>query len=275
VLRYREIEPSARLRPFVNIIWILEQDDDAAPQRIVPDGCPELILNWGQPFESLQNGHWRHQPRCFFAGQIDSPLLLRPRGPARMLGIRFHPDGAARVFAEPMHELSGRFTPVEALSAKLSRNLEDALEAPDPIANIEAALLFAAQASRGDELIAEAVRRISGGSFEIAALARELSLSPRQLERRFRAAVGLSPKVFCRIQRFTNVFHAFDDPLCDWVGTAFRCGYYDQSHLIRDCKSFSGSTPAMLLANDAGLARHFYERFGMSHPSNTTRNPLL
>ena len=279
MVRYREIQPTARLRPFVKIFWTLEQDDDgAAPQRIVPDGCPELILNWGQPFESFENGQWRRQPRCFLAGQIDGPLILRPKGPARVLGIRFHPDGAARVFPEPMHELRGRFTPVEDLSTELSRNLEDALDASDPFADVEAALFSAARTSRrGDPLIAEAVRRITvaRGPFEIAGLARELGLSPRQFERRFSFAVGLAPKLFCRIQRFSNVFRALKDPSCDWAGTALRCGYYDQAHLIRDCKGFSGSTPAILLAKDADLARHFYQRFGMSHPSNTTGSTLL
>jgi methylphosphotriester-DNA--protein-cysteine methyltransferase len=99
-------------------------------------------------------------------------------------------------------------------------------------------------------LVAEAVRRITlaKGASNLVALARELGLSLRQLERRFHETVGLSPKLFCRIQRFNNVFTA---------------------HLIRDCKSLSGNTPAILSAEDADLARHFYRRFGVSHSSNT------
>jgi hypothetical protein len=41
--------------------------------------------------------------------------------------------------------------------------------------------------------------------------------------------------------------------------------------LIRDCKEFSGNTPAALLSKDADLARHFYLRFGMSHSSNLSQ----
>jgi AraC-like DNA-binding protein len=279
VVRYHEIRPSAPLRPFVKTFWILEHDgDDAAPQRVVPDGRPEVILNWCEPFESLQDGRWRSQARCFFAGQFDSPLMLKPRGPARTLGIRFHPDGAARIFAAPMHELSGRFTPIEDLSMKLSRSLQDALGAPDPVAAVETALLSTAETSaRRDQLIGEAVRTIAfaRGASDIGVLARGLGLSTRQFERRFSAVVGLPPKVFSRIQRFTNVLHALEDPSRDWVETALRCGYYDQAHLIRDCKSVSGCTPAILLADDADLARHFYRGCGMSHSSNTTRRPSV
>jgi hypothetical protein len=57
VLRYREIQPSGRLRHFVNSFWILETDgEDTAPQRVVPDGHAELILNWNQPFEAFHQG---------------------------------------------------------------------------------------------------------------------------------------------------------------------------------------------------------------------------
>src|SRR5277367_1255003 len=150
MIRYCEIRPPDRLRPFINTFWVLEHDgQDAAPQRVVPDGHSELILNWGQPFESFRAGQWHGQPRCFLAGQIDGPLLLRPNGPARMLGIGFHPHGAARVFAHPMHELSGRFTPVDDLSPALARKLNHAMESRDPIAAVEAALVSAENTSRG------------------------------------------------------------------------------------------------------------------------------
>jgi AraC-like DNA-binding protein len=279
VIGYREIRPSARLRPFVDSFWILEHDGhDAAPQRVVPDGHPELILNWSQPFEAFEAGEWRSQPRSFLAGQIDGPLLLRPRGPAKMLGVRFHPHGAARVLAPPMHDLSGRFTPLDALSPALSRELERALESAQPVAAVEAALLSAAEASGdGDVLVAEAVRRITieRGAADLAALARELGLSIRQLERRFHLHVGLSPKLFCRMQRFNGVFRALGEEPQSWVDTAAACGYYDQAHLIRDFKSLTGSTPAILLAQDADLARHFLLRFGVSHLYNTARHGSL
>jgi AraC-like DNA-binding protein len=273
VVRYREIAPSPQLRTFIHSIWILEHDGQgAAVQRVVPDGHSELILNLGQPFEAFKDGHWRGQPRCFLAGQIDGPLLLRPAGPAKMLGIGFHPHGAGSMFSQPMHELSGLFTPVEDLSAALSRNLNRALESPDPIAGVEAALLRMAGKSRaGDLLVAEVVRRmiLANGAIDLAALAQELGLSLRQLERRFLAAVGLAPKLFCRIQRFNNVFAVMGQPSCNWVETAVACGYYDQAHLIRDCKDLSGTTPATLLAKDADLARHFYLQYSVSHSSNT------
>jgi len=273
VIRYREIQPSAPLQPFVNTFWILEHNgEDIAPQRVVPDGRSELILNWCQPFEALKDGRWSGQPRCFLAGQIDGPLLLRPEGPAKILGIGFHPHGAASLFPQPMRELSGRFTPVEDLSLGLACDLERVLESPDPIGAVEAALLTAKRLP-GDVLVAEAIRRIvrARGVSDLAAMSRDLGIGIRQLERRFHDVVGMPPKLFCRIERFNTVFRVLGQRSHKWVETAIDCGYYDQAHLIRDCKSITGTTPSALLSEDADLARHFYQRSSLSHSSNTLR----
>ena len=280
VVRYREIAPSPRLRPIVRSFWLLEHDGrDSAPQRVAPDGHSELILNWRNPFEARQGSGWIWQPRCFFAGQLAGPLLLRPGGPAKMLGVSFHPHGAAAIFPHPMQELGGLFTPLEDLAPDLARLLDRALDSPATVAAVEAALIAAADQldRRRDRLIEEAVRRMvhPGGASNLATLARDLGLSHRQLERRFQTAVGLPPKIFCRIQRFTGVFRALEEQPRSWAKTAIACGYYDQAHLIRDCKAFSGQTPAVLMAEEADLARHFYQRFGVSHLSNTITGGLL
>jgi AraC-like DNA-binding protein len=279
MLRYREIQPSLRLRPIVSAFWILEHDGLAAtPQRVVPDGRSELILNWNQPFESFQAGRWQRQPRIFLAGQLDGPLLLRPCGPASMLGIRFHPDGAARLLGQPVDEFSGRIIPIDLLSPALQRDFEGALESPDPIVAVESALLRLENMSRGaDLLVGEAVLQITlaRGNADLGGLARELGISARQFERRFLARVGLPPKLFCRIQRFNNILRAIEQERGSWVETALACGYYDQAHLIRDCRSLSGETPSVLYAEDADLARHFYSRSDMSHLSNTARRVVV
>jgi len=271
-MRYREIQPSARLRSFIESYWILEQDAHAgAPQRVVPDGHPELILNLGEPFEALREGHWERQPRCFLAGQIDGPLLLRPNGRARIIGVRFQPHGAAQLFGgAPMHELAGRFTPVEGLASTLSRDLERALDSRDPMTNLER--VFERGERPHDPRIPAAIHRITleRGQSDLARLARDLSLSVRQFERRFSASVGLSPKLFCRMRRFLQVFQVIGEQPSKWADAAVACGYYDQSHLIRDCKEFTGETPALVMAEEADLARHFLLRFGVSHSSNTS-----
>jgi len=93
---------------------------------------------------------------------------------------------------------------------------------------------------------------------ETSELAFTCGLSTRQLQRRFKAEVGIGPKLLARIQRFQRIFWALESSP-EWVQVALQCGYYDQAHLIRDFRDFSGAAPAALLAPGTDLAFHFLQ----------------
>ena len=82
-------------------------------------------------------------------------------------------------------------------------------------------------------------------------------VSPRQLERRFRAAVGVPPKALARVLRFQAVLQAVGAGAGDWAGLALDHGYFDQPHLIRDFQELSGESPSRLLARMGELGRRF------------------
>jgi methylphosphotriester-DNA--protein-cysteine methyltransferase len=101
----------------------------------------------------------------------------------------------------------------------------------------------------------EGDRATCAGSFQETAVAMFsrsppiLNMSTRQFERRFLTRVGLSPKLFCRIQRFSHVFQVFEAGR-NWAQAAVECGYYDQAHLVKNFREFSGDAPSQLLAGD-------------------------
>ncbi|HVF15298.1 MAG TPA: helix-turn-helix domain-containing protein, partial [Steroidobacteraceae bacterium] len=81
-------------------------------------------------------------------------------------------------------------------------------------------------------------------------------LSARRLTRLFAIEVGLTPKLYARVKRFQHMFKSMRHPQLDWSELAVTCGYFDQSHLIRDCKSISGFTPTELQARWDGTEYH-------------------
>jgi AraC-like DNA-binding protein len=256
-MRYREFTPGEDASRFVDCFWVLEGAAPGVVQRVVPDGRPELILNLGQPFESLQNGYWRAQPHCFLAGQLTGPLLLRAPDVTRIMGVRFRPGGAAQLLGMPVGELTDRVVAADDLGLK---RLAECSNLPD----LEGALLGLERGS-ADPLVDEAARLLSG-SLDVSDAAALLGVSRRQLERRFKTRVGMSPKYFARIRRFQRVFHAMEEDSAGWVDAAADCGYYDQAHLIRDFRAFAGKPPSHLLAAD-DLARHFLSHFSKTQPS--------
>ena len=262
-MKYQEIKPGPSASRFVKCYWVLEDDTrDTHPQTIVPDGRSEVIINLGRPFQQESAGDWHAQPEIFFVGQITGPMVIRPQGPARTIGIRFHPHGAIRLLQVPMFELTDSAVSLDDVSQSLHRKLDqlrDMTSLNEQLAALERIILAEMIEGDEDQLISVAVSKFeqANGLIGIRQLADWLGLSSRHLERRFRNEVGISPKLFSRMQRFQSVFHRMEDPATSWVDTAVSSGYYDQAHLIRDFREFAGTTPNSLLVEEFDLMRHF------------------
>ncbi len=89
----------------------------------------------------------------------------------------------------------------------------------------------------------------SSGCTRVEELAGYVGVSVRTLERLFSSILGISPKYFIRLVRFQS---AVEKIWCaghgaDYADIAAECGYFDQSHLIRDVRQLSGTTPATLV----------------------------
>ena len=71
----------------------------------------------------------------------------------------------------------------------------------------------------------------------------------RHVGARFKRAVGVSPKVLCRIYRLGALLQAIEPAeAVSWTDFAHRFGFYDQAHFNREFRRFSGLTPRQYLA---------------------------
>ena len=249
-MQYREWAPPVGLTGQVEAIWSLRGNAGDQAQRILPDGCAELILNFADPVVQETRGPVR-QPPLMFVGQITGPLDIRPTGRVDLIGIRFRPGGAAALVPVPQHELLDRSVPLEDVAKKASERLAPAFDAVNPSSRAEL-VTAALQDSIQPELTtvgesADAIVR-AWGMIPVGVLASGAGIGMRQLERRFLDEVGMTPKRLARISRFQRVFHAMERHPAGWTQVALDCGYYDSSHLVRDFHEFAGDAPSRALA---------------------------
>ena len=251
--RYEEFEPPVSLRPFVRTVWTY-----AAPaleptvQRIAPDGCPELILDIGLPYEEQgPDGVFRLQPSALFAGQMTRPLALRPVGPVELVAIRFEPDGSRDWLGLPLVQATDRRLDMTGRLAGLQP------PAGDPAAQVEVMTdWLEAQRRAGSWAIDPVVRaEIAAAEQDRPPPDRDAS-EHRALQRRFRDRVGVPPRLLRSILRFRRVFdHAAGPQAAGWLEAGLEAGYFDQPQMARDFRRFLGCTATEWARAQAGLAR--------------------
>lgn len=253
--RYAEFEPPRSLRPFVRKIWTYAAPNPSgAIQRIAPDGCPELILDIGSPYEEQgDDGVFRLQPKAIFAGQMTRPIAIRPIGPVELIAIRFEPDGARDWLGHSLAKATDRrLDMVDRLHGLI-------LPAGDPQRQVETMTAWLeAERRRADWALDPLVRS------EVEAAAREEppqsrpASEQRALQRRFADRVGVSPRLLRSTFRFRRVFdHATEgDPVAEgWLGAGLQAGYFDQPQMARDFRRFLGCTATEWAREQAELAR--------------------
>jgi len=240
---YGERQPAPGLRPYVRCIWWLRAPAGGGVERVLPDGCPEIIFNRADPFRGRGV-----QPLAMAVGQLDRFLEITPTGEVDLVGIRFEPAGMHALLRLPMHELTGTSVDLDGVDRRLRRDLEAA--ARRGIDALEDRLL--ARVGRPSEAsVAVACLVASGGT----AAMDDLPLPARRLERRFRAEVGLAPKRLARIVRFHEVVRSLDRGVQPaWAPLALDAGYYDQAHMIRDFRQFAGIAPGAYLREQFALS---------------------
>jgi AraC-like DNA-binding protein len=202
----------------------------------------------------------------FFRGSNHRPAFATTVGHHSHARCTVLAAWAAQVFGPPIYELNDLAIDLRDYSQKLRLEFERIRNFPSLALSLQALdALKAGVATRNrvdDERLSCAVRVIerSGGLMNIDRVARRVGWGARQLQRRFRDEVGISPKYFARIQRFQGVLHAMNNPKLNWVSVANRYGYFDQAHLIRDFRQFSGKPPTALLDQELDFTRRFIGR---------------
>lgn len=173
-------------------------------------------------------------------------------GPTASLLVRFTPQGAS-CLGVPASELADRSVALAELvppsrAREVSERLCEAHDAAARVQVVEGLLLELAWAP--DRLIARALTLLGAGPHErshVADVARSLGISERQLERRFLARVGVTPKRFAGLRRFEHAV-TLARASSSLTEAALAAGYYDQSHFIREFRRYAGVTPGEWLA---------------------------
>lgn len=247
---FQIIPPSELLAPYVKHYWFLTAcSPRQMHERIIPNGLICLMFHRGERiFSSTQN---RFQPRAFLSGQGTGYSDLVYAGSIDLACIVFQPAGAKAFFNMPLIELNEQNVAVDELDNPLLTELSNRLfDLSDIRANVLLMEQFLCKCLctltvHNQQRINAALQSIYAGQQRVDMLAQTACLGYKQFKRVFAEYVGANPKDYLRVIRFQKALHILQNQsVSSLTQLAYECGYYDQPHLIKEFKTFSGYTPA-------------------------------
>lgn len=247
--KFQAIYPSEHLQPYVKQYWFLAAEELAnGSQKAVPSGCITLSFKRsGEIFSVLEN---KFLPNACIFGQSTIPNSFHFNS-FDIIMVLFQPLGAKVFFDMPMSDFKDQNIDIRDLSdlniLELENRLINCFDNQECIDWIE--LFLSERLSRFNNekyyRLLPALNLIESNTTDLNKLADATCLGYKQFKRLFTENIGLNPKEYIQIHRFSKSLNIIQiTPHTTLNDLAYCCGYYDKSHLIKDFKALSGYTPA-------------------------------
>jgi len=265
---YQTYLPPEELNAFIKCFWTL--DSSGTPmekQRIVPDGCKEMIFHYGDLYRQYADeSNSIIQPRCFVFGQITYPLDIEPTGETGIFAVRFYPFGFEPFSTVAVNTLANKATPLDKIFGGAGNQLEtEVLSAATTEERIDLCQRFFLKllseqhtVQRTVALCVDAMLKVND-NLSVKEISSRLDINRRQLERLFSKKIGLSPKQLSKIVRLQSALKSMlNDENSKLTTVAYEADYYDQAHFNKDFKEFTGLTPKQFFSSNLKLSGLFY-----------------
>jgi AraC-like DNA-binding protein len=261
--------PVSPLLDFVHDFWLYDgYTQPHFKERILPSGTIELVINLRDDelriYDAAQPERCNRFSGALVSGAYGGFFVIDTAEEVSIMGVHFKPGGAFPFLGLPAGELADAHVNLETLwgrsAVELRERLCGAATPAERFRLLEEALL--AHLFRPlEHHYAVPTALDAFGQMDTCAtvrdVARHIGLSQRRFIQVFTEEVGLTPKLFSRVRRFQRtIATARQTTALDWARQAADCGYFDQSHLIRDFLMFSGLSPADYLRRQ----NHLHQR---------------
>ena len=253
---FKFYKPTPPLSKFVDSFWLYEgRGIEHQTERILPTGTLELAINLRQNELRFYDPE-RPDNRSHLSGAVVSGAHGRSFAPesaeeVMIIGVHFKPGGAFPFLGVPAGDLADTHVDLETLWGPSAGRLRECLwEARTSIERFQlleegllSRLCHGVEQHYAVSVALEMFGKNQAGP-KVREAAKYLDLSQRRFIQVFKAEVGMTPKLFSRIQRFqrTRTFIQ-QNPPPNWTTLALDRGYFDQSHFIREFLEFSGLSP--------------------------------
>lgn len=253
------IPPPAELAGLINTFYIIDTGAGDFPETVPAYSAQLLLVVRGHIDFTFADGKTATTSTVTInAPQMRSANCVM-RGPMLEVGASLTHVAWQKLANLPADEVHDQLIPAEQIFAPdqiaaleaAARACAEGRIAPEELCTpLATAVASGRHAIRPDHVAAvEAILRWLVSSFDpdLADLYAAVSISPRQLQRISRRFFGVAPAQVLKRFRAHRAAMALAQPgLSEEVFDALMATYFDQAHLIRDIRRYTGRTPTQL-----------------------------
>jgi AraC-like DNA-binding protein len=251
--------PHPALQNFVLAIIAIDEQLPGGISHVItpypPTPLQSIMFYFEHPILMQKEGSsvFERQSPVVVVGPQYSRVNLKVIQKLTSVRVDFKAGGLFRLLGVPMNELFDQGIPADQLfgneMVQLNEQLLNAHDMDMAVKAIELFLLKRCSRLKISLPFDVAMNELlcANGNLSIENTASLACMSVRQLERKCIERIGMTPKTFARIIRFSKAYRLRESqPDLSWSAIAGDAGYFDQMHMIRDFKKFAGTTPTIL-----------------------------
>jgi len=257
-INFEMITPCAELRDFVQAIWFAENLDNKndLPFKIFNDCGSTIVFNYGDDLRYEQKKYSLDTKKeCSVMGPSKDLLHMTFKGKVQCVGVHFYPATGHHFFNCSMDKLSDKllkstddyFSGTKELYLAIEKVISLGGDREKVLKLVEAHLktLLKNTKTKPQSALINILKAIHlNHDITLEELSLKFSMGLRDIQRLFKTYVGVSPKVYIRLNKVRYVKELIaNDEFESLTQLSMDSGYFDQAHFIRDFKAFMEETP--------------------------------
>jgi AraC-like DNA-binding protein len=264
---FRHFVPRKPLSDFVELFWYWNHTPESTKERVLPAGTVEFVIRLKKDHTAVFLAKDIHKAKNLSGSTITGPqsefFVLDKSQQDELIGVHFKPGGAYPFFGAPTDKFLNSHISLDDVwrgaAESFRSQLLEASTVNEKFQVLELRLLERlANSSVRHPAVAFALQELQRSSApSLAAIATTANLSSKRLTQLFSREVGVTPKLFARLQRFQNCLKRIEKrQSIDWLEIALGSGYYDQAHFNHDFLEFTGMNPSSYLKKKTAQLGH-------------------
>lgn len=239
-IEYKEYD-IVELEDYCMCIWTMKSNvilNQTISDNILPDACVDIVIDFSNKL-------------ICFAGFSKETKNFKLCEKIDYMGVRLKPGIFYQLFNVSAERVMDNAIPFEEIEKEF--NLSDIFNLDSDEERIEYLKRYLLEKIDGqkDFLFMKLVEDLYNNPSEqsVDLIAKKFGYNERHLYRLFKINYGVSPKILLNILRLHLCLNLMLEKNMNLIEIANICGFYDQSHFIKEIKKYTGISPLKIIGD--------------------------